>query len=160
MGLLEMGQHLHADAMVGETCCLQIGFETIEKARQAAGQRPLQMSSRHGLLFAEVAARTIERSAATLRSAHVDVDGELGALEAEHQDAGDGLGADALEPRQLRLDRLVVILPGSNDHGMVGRVVCKPHRLLPRIGAQRLCLLPMTPADLQNPSNSLRVSNF
>ena len=41
----------------------------------------------------------------------MDVDGELGPLQAEHEDAGDRLGADALKPRQLGLDGLVIQLP-------------------------------------------------
>lgn len=48
------------------------------------------------------------------------VDGELLAPQAEHQHAGDGLLADALVARQLRLDGLILQLPATQVYGIIG----------------------------------------
>jgi hypothetical protein len=55
---------------------------------------------------------------------NVGVDWELLAPQAEHQHARDRLLADALEPRQLRLDRLVVQLPESGMALLLSATSC------------------------------------
>ena len=52
----------------------------------------------------------------------MDVDRELGPLQAEHEDASDRLGADPLEPRQLGLDGFVLQLPDQQHFCSVAGV--------------------------------------